>query len=107
MDVIEASLHASVLFLAPPILTDILSDPSLPRDLSLAISQFPLLAFSDRFWMRAGALRAQVLKKGQGRKARLADALIAQFAIDHDIPLVTRDTDFKYFSQISKLKLAF
>jgi predicted nucleic acid-binding protein len=104
VEIIDASLHASALFLPPPVLTEILSDPSLPRDFSDAISQFPLLSVGEGFWFRAAVLRAQVLKKG--RKARLGDALIAQLAIDHDMPLLTRDTDFKYFSQISKLKLA-
>jgi predicted nucleic acid-binding protein len=32
-----------------------------------------------------------------GFKARLADALIAQACIDHDVALITRDKDFRHF----------
>lgn len=104
VDIIEASLHASALFLPPPVLTEIVSDPAVTQEVIELLTQFPLLAMSEGLWMRAGILRSQVLKKG--RKARLADALIAQFSIDHDLPLVTRDSDFKAFTTVSKLKLA-
>jgi predicted nucleic acid-binding protein len=76
----------------------------MPKALRLAICQFPLLAITEGFWERAGKLRSGILRKG--RRARLGDALIAQLAIDHQIPLVTRDSDFKYFQQVSKLELA-
>lgn len=104
VDLIEAALHASSLFLPPPVLTELLSDPEMPKALRLAICQFPLLAITEGFWERAGKLRSGILRKG--RRARLGDALIAQLAIDHQIPLVTRDSDFKYFQQVSKLELA-
>lgn len=104
VDLVEAALHSSALFLPPPVLTEILSDPSLSKDVTSIIFQFPLLSITEGFWNRAGHLRSLVLKKG--RKARIADALIAQFAIDHNMPLVTRDSDFKGFIQVSKLKLA-
>ncbi|MCX6123162.1 MAG: PIN domain-containing protein, partial [Proteobacteria bacterium] len=61
------------------------------------------LTVTEGFWDRAGDLRSAILRKN--RKARLGDALIAQLAIDHKIPLVTRDSDFKYFAQVSKLEL--
>jgi predicted nucleic acid-binding protein len=104
VDLIESALHASALFLPPPVLTEILSDPNLPKVLRHAIGQFPLLAVTEGFWDRAGDLRSAILRKN--RKARLGDALIAQLVIDHKIPLVTRDSDFKYFAQVSKLQLA-
>jgi len=104
VDLIEAALHASALFLPPPVLTELLSDPELPKALRQAIAQFPLLAITEGFWERAGDLRSGILRKG--RRPRLSDTLIAQLAIDHKIPLVTRDSDFKYFQQISKLELA-
>jgi predicted nucleic acid-binding protein len=103
IDLVEAGFHASALFLPPPVLTELLSDPALPDEVSNIIRQFPLLAILDGFWERAGQLRAKVLAKG--RKARVADALIAQLAIDHNILLVTRNTDFKGFALVSKLKI--
>ena len=103
IELVEAGFHASALFLPPPVLTELLSDPALPDEVSNIIRQFPLLAILDGFWERAGQLRAKVLAKG--RRARVADALIAQLAIDHNILLVTRDTDFKGFALVSKLKI--
>jgi hypothetical protein len=40
-----------------------------------------------------------------GRKAKLADALIAQSCIDHRVMLVTRDKDFQAFNRLAGLKL--
>lgn len=45
----------------------------------------------------------EVLK--QNRKARLADSLIAQICIDHNMPLMTRDKDFISFEEITPLVL--
>jgi predicted nucleic acid-binding protein len=39
------------------------------------------------------------------RKARLGDALIAQSSIDHGIPLLTRDRDFRAFAGAAGLDL--
>jgi predicted nucleic acid-binding protein len=39
------------------------------------------------------------------RKARLGDALIAQTCIDRGIPLLTRDKDFRAFSDAVQLNL--
>jgi len=41
----------------------------------------------------------------RGRKARLADALIAQSCLDHEVPLITRDADFRNFSRVRDLQL--
>ena len=103
VDLVEAGFHASALFLPPPVLTELLSDPALTVGVRKVILRFPLLTLTDGFWERSGLLRSEVL--GQGRKARIADALIAQMAIDHNILLVTRDADFNSFAQVSKLKL--
>ena len=56
-----------------------------------------MLELHAGFWERAGRLRARTL--GAGHKAKLADTLIAQCCLDHDVPLVTRDPDFKHFVQ--------
>jgi len=64
----------------------------------------PLLDVSDRYWERVGALRAKLA--AARRRAPLADALIAQSCLDHEVPLITRDTDFRGFARVSKLVLA-
>jgi predicted nucleic acid-binding protein len=63
----------------------------------------PTLELVDGYWERAGLLRAKVL--GRRRKARLADTLIAQSCLDHDVELVARDPDFAPFAVIGGLKL--
>lgn len=55
------------------------------------------------YWQRAGLLRAKVLSKR--RKARLADALIAQTCADRKIALLTRDKDFRPFADAARLNL--
>jgi predicted nucleic acid-binding protein len=53
--------------------------------------------------VRSGELRANT--RQEGNKANLADVLIAQSCIDHDVPLITHDADFRHFLRAG-LKLA-
>jgi predicted nucleic acid-binding protein len=39
----------------------------------------------------------------KGLKARLADTLIAQSCLDHGVPLITHDTDFRHFAALRGL----
>ena len=55
------------------------------------------------FWRRAGSLRNVVRSKGF--KANMGDALVAQSCIDHNVPLLTRDMDFRHFEKHCGLKL--
>ena len=55
------------------------------------------------YWERAGKLRALLIAKRL--KPRLADTLIAQICIDNDIPLITRDKDFRHFAKHAGLRL--
>lgn len=81
--------------LPPVVLSELLSDPKLPARLAEMLLQIPMLEVMPGFWERAGRLRARVMDAGH--KAKLADALIAQSCVDHDVPLVTRDRDFRHF----------
>ena len=38
-------------------------------------------------------------------RARLADTLIAQACVDHRVPLITRDVDFRHFAKHAALKV--
>jgi predicted nucleic acid-binding protein len=62
-----------------------------------------MIELQEGYWYRAGLLRAKVLSKR--RKARLGDALIAQTCLDRNIPLLTRDQDFRAFAEASQLNL--
>ncbi len=92
---VDATLAAHQACLAPVVLTELLSDPKLSKAVKARFERLPLLELKDGFWERAGHLRASVLARRH--KARLADTLIAQACIDHDVPLVTRDQDFRHF----------
>lgn len=83
--------------LAPVVLAELLSDPILPASTAALLKELPRLDIDEGYWERAGALRAKLLSKGL--KARLADTLIAQSCLDHRVPLVTADRDFRHFAK--------
>jgi predicted nucleic acid-binding protein len=101
--VIESALEHQQLALPPAVLTELLSDPALPRSVRTLLGKLPLLDIGPGFWERAGLLRASILK--QKKKARVADALIAQSCLDRSTPLVTRDRDFRHFAAAAGLSL--
>jgi predicted nucleic acid-binding protein len=92
VETLDQSLANRQVLMAPPVLTELLSDPKLPSAVAKLLSELPLIEIQPGFWNRAGALRATVLAKR--RKARLGDSLIAQACLDVGIPLLTRDRDF-------------
>ena len=102
-DLIQSALDHQQLALPPVVLTELLSDPTLPRPVRTLLAGLPLLDIEPGFWERAGVLRASVLK--QKKKARVADALIAQSCLDQSTPLVTRDRDFRHFAAAAGLPL--
>lgn len=89
--------------LAPATLAEILSDPHEGAAAAEAVAGFELLDITDGYWGRAGRLRAALRKAG--RKAGVADALIAQACIDAGAPLLTRDRDFDAMVKLCGLKL--
>jgi predicted nucleic acid-binding protein len=101
--VVEQALADQQVVVPPPVLTELLSDPMLPARVSRLLLDLPRLDVLDGYWERAGALRAKVIRKR--RRARLADSLITQSCLDHDLPLVTRDKDFRAFTLVSALRL--
>jgi len=100
---VDAALADKQGCLPPVVLTELLSDPKLPKAVEALLQRVPLLAVGDGYWERAGALRAKVIARK--RKAPLADALIAQSCLDHDVPLITRDHHFRQFERFASLKL--
>ena len=100
---LDQSLANRQVLMAPPVLTELLSDPKLTSAIAKTLSELPLLEIQPGFWNRAGALRATVLAKR--RKARLGDSLIAQSCLDAGIPLLTRDRDFRAFAEAASLAI--
>ena len=103
VEVIQSALDHQQLVLPPVVLTELLSDPGIPASVRSLLTALPQLQLEPGYWERAALLRAGVLK--QRRKARVADALIAQSCIDQSVPLVTRDKDFRHFAKSAGLPL--
>ena len=82
--------------LPPLVVTEVLSLPDVTPDVVRLLGTFALLPIGPGYWERAGRLRARVA--ASGRRARIADTLIAQSCLDHDVPLITADTDFRHFT---------
>jgi predicted nucleic acid-binding protein len=100
---LKTALQDRQLAMLPVVLTELLSDPKLPSQVAANLIGLPPIEIDPGFWQRAGALRAKVL--GKGRRARLADSLIAQLCLDAGLSLITRDRDFRSFSEVSGLQL--
>jgi predicted nucleic acid-binding protein len=104
VDAAAVALAHHQVALPPVVLSELLSAPNLPGDVKELLVALPLLPVTDGYWERAGLLRARILS--QGRRANLADTLIAQSCVDHDVELITRDTDFRHFTGAAGLKLS-
>ena len=103
VDILDQAMSDHLVVIPPVVLVELLSDSKLPPVVSELLRLLPLLEIGDGYWERAGALRAKALSKG--RKARLADTLIAQSCLDYNIPLIARDRDFRIFATFAGLKL--
>ncbi|WP_454063638.1 type II toxin-antitoxin system VapC family toxin [Candidatus Nitrospira salsa] len=103
VELIDQALGDQVAVFSPVTVTELLSEPELSAANRNTILGIPILPILDGFWGRAGILRAKVLKRG--RKAKLADTLIAQSCLDHQATLVARDQDFQIFKTLAGLKL--
>ncbi len=101
---LDQALADRQVLMVPAVLTELLSDPKLGVGVRELLEQVPLIEILAGYWMRAGVLRALVLRKK--KKARLGDALIAQCCLDRQVPLLTRDQDFKNFVEATGLELS-
>jgi predicted nucleic acid-binding protein len=103
VEALDLALSESQMCLPPVVLTELLSDPKLPAAVARLLEEVPVLEIVDGYFRRAGLLRARVLSAK--RRARLADTLIAQSCLDHDVPLLTRDEDYRHFARVAGLRL--
>ncbi len=100
---VDEALKLGQAALPPVVLTEILSDPRLDRRVACLIRGMPILESDAGFWVRAASTRAKILSKRL--RARLADTLIAQSCLDNNVPLITRDADFRHFAAHAGLVL--
>jgi predicted nucleic acid-binding protein len=104
VDKVAAAMSAGELVLPPVVVTEILSDPAGAPILDVEIPLLEILDVGAGYWMRAAESRRALHKHRV--KAKIADALIAQSCMDHDVALITRDRDFRHFAKHCGLKLA-
>ena len=101
---IGAALAAGNLVLPPVVVTELLSDVAAAERIDAEISSIQTLDLTEGYWARAGRMRRTLRR--HGLKAKVADALITQSCLDHDVALITRDRDFRHFAKHCGLKLA-
>jgi predicted nucleic acid-binding protein len=100
---VESALASDLLVLPPPVFAELVSDPLLD---DATVARLRILVGADvlpGYWERVGRLRSAVLARK--RRARLGDALIAQFCLDTGMPIITRDRDFRGFAAVSALEI--
>jgi predicted nucleic acid-binding protein len=103
IDFLEEQLKRQDVAMAPVVLSELLSDPKLDAKTALALGRIPLLDTWQGYWERAGRLRASLQRRNY--RPKLADTLIAQSCLDHHVPLLTRDRDFRAFHEYAGLEL--
>lgn len=93
---VRDALAAGNAVLPPLVVTEVLSLPGLSDEVKTFVRGIVQLPITAGYCERAGELRARVL--AGGRRARVADTLIAQSCIDHDVLLISADADFRHFT---------
>jgi predicted nucleic acid-binding protein len=102
-ELLDFHLRRHSLLMAPVVLAELLSDPQLPSTVEHALLRIPLMELTTGFWERAGKTRADLIRRKL--RPKLADTLIAQVCIDHNVPLHARDGDFRSFAKYAGLNL--
>ena len=103
VEALDQALIGQRACLPPVVISELLSAPKLTKNLEATLATMPILQIADGFWARAGRTRRTLAARGI--KAPLADTLICQSCIDHDVALITRDRDFRPFAKHCGLKL--
>ena len=103
VETVDEALALKQVVIPPVVLSEILSMKTLPKEVIELLKSIELLEIDSGYWERVGELRRSLSLSG--RKARLADTMIARSCIDHRTSLITRDADFSHFTKFG-LKLA-
>jgi len=103
VDLIAQALEDETLILPPFVIAELFSARGISDGIKETISELPRLPIKEGFWERVGKGRLMLLNKGF--KARTLDTMIATYCLDHGIPLIARDSDYRHFKKHLKLKL--
>ena len=103
VEILDYAIVHDAVTMAPVVLSELLSEPALEAQDEADLCAIRLMDVMPGYWERAGKLRASLIAKRL--KPKLADVLIAQICIDNDVPLITRDKDFRHFGKHAGLRL--
>ena len=103
-NLLQEALVAWDIVLPPVVVTELFSSPKKAERLSFFLNEIEILDINENYWERAGKSRAVL--KSKKIKSKIADALIAQSCIDHAVPLLTCDEDFRHYAKYCGLALA-
>jgi len=78
---VKQALIDGRLVLSPVVIAELFSSPNITDDLKSALQDLPTLELLPGFWERVGLNRAELIRAG--KKARLADSMIATCCLDH------------------------
>lgn len=104
VQILDRALFQNEVALPPVVVTEVLSATAASAQLAPLIDNLPRLEITEGYWERAARLRRDILTRRL--KAGVADALICQSCLDHGLPLLTRDRDFRHFVWHGGLVLA-
>ena len=84
VDYLQGLLEEGAAVLAPPVLSELLSDPKIPSDLESFLLHTPTLSVLNGYWERAGRLRRKILANPpQGPTRRCLDRPIVYRSRPH------------------------
>ncbi len=104
VELVSQCLTNYKIVIPPVVVVEMISSPTITPAMRRLMQDINVLTISENYWLRAGELRALLVR--HRCKCKLGDVLIAQSCIDHGVPLITRDKDFKHFVKHGGLKLA-
>jgi len=103
VELVAHALAQQLLVFSPVTVSELLSDPNLAPSIEASVLEVPTLEITPGYWERAGKLRALLMARQL--RPKIADTLIAQSCLDHQVPLITRDRDFTGFQKHAGLSV--
>ena len=103
VDLVAQAIEDEMLIVPPFVIAELFSAKGINNLAKKTISELPQLPIEEGFWERVGKTRLKLLE--QGFKARTLDTMIAVYCLDHRMPLIARDNDYRHFEKHFKLKL--
>ena len=95
VDLVRQAIKDEGLIMLPFVVTELFSARNLNDEVKAVILDLPQMPLKPGFWERAGEARSTILKAK--KKAPTLDSMIAIYCLDHEIPLIARDGDYRHF----------